>query len=165
MSISRHQAVGAYRRWEPAEFGSDEPVGASSAGGKRPPRVPATPAAADERGAAAPGPNASPRAASTAGAPPAAANPAPAPELSLPPDFHLPTADEMEAAEASGFYGGGVTLRPYTPHHVQTGLYDPADDAGKLRPNYIASVRNGHYYCIRKPQPAPQAQRPRNQKR
>ena len=77
----------------------------------------------------------------------------------------LPTADEMEAAEASGFYGGGVTLRPYTPYHVQTGLYDPADDAGKLRPNYIASVRNGHYYCIRKPQPGPPAQRPRNQQR
>ena len=32
MSISRHQAVGAYRRWEPAEFGSDEPVGATQLG-------------------------------------------------------------------------------------------------------------------------------------
>ena len=77
----------------------------------------------------------------------------------------LPTVDEMEAAEAAGFYGGGVTLRPHTPYHVQTGLYDPADDAGKVRPNYIASVRNGYYYCIRNPLPAAQAQRPRNQKR
>ena len=77
----------------------------------------------------------------------------------------LPTVEEMEAAEAAGFYGGGVTLRPHTPYHVQTGLYDPADDAGKVRPNYIASVRNGYYYCIRNPLPAPQVQRPRNQKR
>ena len=112
MSISRHQAVGAYRRWEPAEFGSDEPAGASSAGGKRPPRAPVAVGAADERGAAAPSPNASPRAASTAGAPPAAAAPAsaPAPELSLPPDFHLPTADEIERmheeVRAAGFAEG-----------------------------------------------------------
>ena len=96
MSISRHQAVGAYRRWEPAEFGSDEPAGASSAGGKRPPRVPATPAAADGRSAAAPRTGASPHAAPTPGTSPAATAPAPAPELSLPPDFHLPTADEIE---------------------------------------------------------------------
>ncbi|MCL4769762.1 MAG: hypothetical protein KJZ76_05380 [Burkholderiaceae bacterium] len=80
----------------------------------------------------------------------------------------LPTADELETAEAAGFYGGGVALRPYTPYHVQTGLYDAtgaADDAGKVRPNHIASVRNGYYYCIRHPAPVLQAQRPRNQKR
>ena len=77
----------------------------------------------------------------------------------------LPTANELETAEAAGFYGGGVTLRPYTPYHVQTGLYDPADDADKLRPNHIASVRNGYYYCIRHPAAAQRASRQNNQKR
>ena len=96
MSVSRHQAVGAYRRWEPAEFGSDEPAAVGSAGGKRPPRVPAAPDAADGRSAATPRTGASPHAASTPGTSPAATAPAPAPELSLPPDFHLPTADEIE---------------------------------------------------------------------
>ena len=109
MSVSRHQAVGAYRRWEPAEFGSDEPAGANSAGSKRPPRVPATPAAADDRSTAARA-STPPQAASMTGASPATADPAPAPELSLPPDFHLPTADEIERmheeVRATGFAEG-----------------------------------------------------------
>ena len=110
MSVSRHQAVGAYRRWEPAEFGSDEPTGASSAGGKRPPRAPAAAAAADGRSAAATRTSTPPQAASMPGASHAAADPAPAPELSLPPDFHLPTADEIERmheeVRAAGFAEG-----------------------------------------------------------
>ena len=110
MSVSRHQAVGAYRRWEPAEFGSDEPTGASSAGGKRPPRAPAAAAAADGRSAAAARTSTPPQAASMPGAAPAAADLAPAPELSLPPDFHLPTADEIERmheeVRAAGFAEG-----------------------------------------------------------
>ena len=110
MSVSRHQAVGAYRRWEPAEFGSDEPAGASSAGGKRPPRVPPAPVAADGRSAAATRTSTPPQAASMPGASHAAADPAPAPELSLPPDFHLPTADEIERmheeVRAAGFAEG-----------------------------------------------------------
>ena len=105
MTVSRHQAVGAYRRWEPAEFGSDEPVGASAAGGKRPPQEALVPDPAD---AVAANP---PRTASPPGASPAAA-PASVPpaELSLPPDFHLPTAEEIERmheeVRAAGFAEG-----------------------------------------------------------
>lgn len=110
MSVSRHQAVGAYRRWEPAEFGSDEPAAVGSAGGKRPPRVPAAPAASDGRSAAAARTSPPPQAASMPGTSSATANPAPAPELSLPPDFHLPTADEIERmheeVRAAGFAEG-----------------------------------------------------------
>ena len=65
----------------------------------------------------------------------------------------LPTADELETAEASGFYGGGVALRPAGVYHVQTGLYDTAaaqEGDGRTRPNHIASVPNGYYYCIRR---------------
>lgn len=64
----------------------------------------------------------------------------------------LPTVDEMEAAEAAGFYGGGVALQPAGVYHVQAGLYDTAlahDGAGRARPNHLASVPNGYYYCIR----------------
>ncbi len=64
----------------------------------------------------------------------------------------LPTAGELETAEASGFYGGGVALRPTGVYHIQSGLYDTAQAlADKVRANHIASVPNGHYYCIRNP--------------
>ncbi|HAF56578.1 MAG TPA: flagellar assembly protein FliH [Thauera sp.] len=107
MSISRHQAVGAYRRWEPAEFGSDEPAGTGPTRGKRPPRAPVSP-----EPEAAPGAAAAPSPASTPGASPAAAEATAQPEhaLSLPPDFHLPTADEIERmheeVRAAGFAEG-----------------------------------------------------------
>lgn len=95
MSVSRHQAVGAYRRWEPAEFGSDEPAGPGIAGGKGAPVA----ERADALAAAAA------NAAATAAATP----PAP-PEHSLPPDFHLPTAEEIERmheeVRAAGFAEG-----------------------------------------------------------
>lgn len=69
----------------------------------------------------------------------------------------LPTANELEAAEAAGFYGGGVTLQPYSLYHIQSGLYDATglqEGADRTRPNHLASVRNGYYYCIRS-RPAP----------
>lgn len=100
MSVSRHQAVGAYRRWEPAEFGGEDAPGSAAGGNKRPPRAPMPPAAS---GPAEPAPAPSP-AASAPSAPTAA------PELSLPPDFHLPTAAEIERmhedVRAAGFAEG-----------------------------------------------------------
>ena len=68
----------------------------------------------------------------------------------------LPTAQELEAAEADGFYGGGVALREGGIYHVQSGLYDTAlaqDGDSRVRPNFIASVPNGFYYCLRRPAP------------
>ena len=69
----------------------------------------------------------------------------------------LPTAEELETGEAAGFYGGGVVLRPNILYHIQSGLYDASgqqEGTDKARPNHIASVRNGYYYCIRqKPGP------------
>jgi flagellar assembly protein FliH len=98
MSVSRHQAVGAYRRWEPAEFGSDEPAGPGTAGSKRTP----VPDPADALAAT------SLRASAAANA--AAATPPAPPEHSLPPDFHLPTAEEIERmhdeVRAAGFAEG-----------------------------------------------------------
>lgn len=74
MSISRHQAVGAYRRWQPTDFDAeDDDV--------TPPPLPAATLEADLPPAAA-------------GAPEGA--PAAAPEPTLPADFHLPTAEEIE---------------------------------------------------------------------
>lgn len=64
----------------------------------------------------------------------------------------LPTAQELETAQASGFYGGGVALREGGVYHVQGGLYDAAlaqDGGARARPNFIASVANGYYYCVR----------------
>ena len=64
----------------------------------------------------------------------------------------LPTAAELEMAEAAGFYGGGVALRDGGMYHVQSGLYDTAlaqDGDSRVRPNFIASVPNGLYYCVR----------------
>lgn len=64
----------------------------------------------------------------------------------------LPTAAELEAAEAAGFYGGGVALREGGMYHVQNGLYDTAlaqDGDARVRPNFIASVPNALYYCLR----------------
>ena len=64
----------------------------------------------------------------------------------------LPTAAELETAEAAGFYGGGVALREGGMYHVQSGLYDTAlaqDGDSRVRPNFIASVPNGLYYCVR----------------
>lgn len=69
----------------------------------------------------------------------------------------LPTARELEAAEAAGFYGGGVALRADGVYHVQTGLYDTAlaqEGEARVRPNFIADVPNGFYYCIRHAEPA-----------
>ena len=93
MSIARHQAVGAYRRWEPEDFDAPD-------GGARP--APADGfAPAEAAGATRTAP--SPAAASPAIPPPAApaletAPPPPAAEGvgTLPPDFHLPTAEEIE---------------------------------------------------------------------
>lgn len=98
MSVSRHQAVGAYRRWEPADFDAEAREGSpgSAGGGVRRPgsaqaQGPGT--AADTKpeatGTASP---ASPPSSPQAGSPP----PQAAPELSLPPDFHLPTAADIE---------------------------------------------------------------------
>ncbi|MGE4331171.1 hypothetical protein [Diaphorobacter sp.] len=79
----------------------------------------------------------------------------------------LPTAHELEVAEAAGFYGGGVALRQAGVYHVQAGLYDtaaPLDGAGRTRTNHLADVPNAYYYCIRyapapaRP-PAPRARR------
>jgi len=97
VSISRHQAVGAYRRWEPEDF--DAPAGAAGS-------APAADgfASTDPAGAAlnapspavhmpaAPAPSPAPPPARDAAPPPPAAEAAPA----LPPDFHLPTAEEIE---------------------------------------------------------------------
>jgi len=90
VSISRHQAVGAYRRWEPEDF--DAPAGKGSA----PPPEAFAPADLAGLMQAAP----SPAAASPPIAPPAP-EPAPSPPAAdsvaaLPPDFHLPTAEEIE---------------------------------------------------------------------
>lgn len=62
----------------------------------------------------------------------------------------LPTAEELESAHAAGFYGGGVVLEPDGVYHIQNGLYDTAQTGmDRVRGNYIASVPNGYYYCIR----------------
>lgn len=45
-----------------------------------------------------------------------------------------------------------MALRPTGVYHIQSGLYDTAQAlADKVRANHIASVPNGHYYCIRNP--------------
>ncbi len=72
-------------------------------------------------------------------------------------DAQLPGADELQAAQAAGFHGGGVALRPAGAYHVQGGLYDTASaraGAGALRVNHLADVPNGYYYCVRQPLPA-----------
>lgn len=72
-------------------------------------------------------------------------------------DAQLPSADELQAAQAAGFHGGGVALRAAGAYHVQGGLYDTASaqaGAGALRANHLADVPNGYYYCVRQPQPA-----------
>ncbi|PKO55338.1 MAG: flagellar assembly protein FliH [Betaproteobacteria bacterium HGW-Betaproteobacteria-19] len=66
MSISRHQAVGAYQRWEPPSF---------------------------DEGHAAPAPGQHPPSAPASGPAPAAQH---EPADSLPADFQLPTADDIE---------------------------------------------------------------------
>lgn len=68
----------------------------------------------------------------------------------------LPTAAELGAAEAAGFYGGGLALQGGGMYHVQDGLYDTAlaqDGDSRVRPNFIASVPNALYYCLRRPAP------------
>lgn len=69
----------------------------------------------------------------------------------------LPTAEQLQAAQAAGFHGGGVALRPAGVYHVQSGLYDlttAAAGAGALRANHLGSVPNASYYCVRQPEPA-----------
>ncbi|MHB8786263.1 MAG: flagellar assembly protein FliH [Thauera sp.] len=98
MSVSRHQAVGAYRRWEPADFGADAREGSAGAGGgvRRPggaqAQGPGTAAAGMRPQAPGAGSPAAPPSSPQASSPP----PQAAPELTLPPDFHLPTAAEIE---------------------------------------------------------------------
>jgi len=98
MSVSRHQAVGAYRRWEPADFDAEAGEGSAGAGGgvRRPGSAqtpgPGTSAAGTPPQAPGTGSPATPPASPQAGSPP----PQAAPELTLPPDFHLPTAEEIE---------------------------------------------------------------------
>lgn len=73
----------------------------------------------------------------------------------------LPTAEELETAEASGFYGGGLVLRPSGVYHVLAGLYETGQSTpDKLRVNFISSVPNGYYYCVRK-RPSPVTARAR----
>ncbi|SDM67588.1 hypothetical protein SAMN05428957_11157 [Oryzisolibacter propanilivorax] len=74
----------------------------------------------------------------------------------------LPTAAELQAAEAAGFHAGGVALRPAGAYHVQSGLYDTATaaaGAGALRENHLGSVPNGSYYCVRHSAPVPGVRR------
>lgn len=84
MSISRHQAVGAYRRWQPTDF--DAPEGAPQQADEAPPRPRADPAAAASAPVTSP---ADPPVLPTT-APEALA------DHGLPADFHLPTAEEIE---------------------------------------------------------------------
>lgn len=65
----------------------------------------------------------------------------------------LPTAEELEIGEALGVYSGGVALRPASVYHLVSGMYESSQTqagAGKVRPNYITSVSNGYYFCIRR---------------
>jgi flagellar assembly protein FliH len=87
VSISRHQAVGAYRRWEPEDF--DAPEGSAS-----PAAVPGDFAPAQPAGLPATAPAHATQ--TPVAPPPEAPAPAPAPAPELPPDFHLPTAAEIE---------------------------------------------------------------------
>lgn len=62
----------------------------------------------------------------------------------------LPSVEELELAHAAGFHGGGVALDSEGVYHIQSGLYDSAEaGAERVRSNFIASVPNGYYYCIR----------------
>ena len=68
----------------------------------------------------------------------------------------LPGAGELETAQALGFHAGGVVLRAGA-YHVDGGLYlNDAQLAGsdRVRPNHLASVPNGAYYCLRPAAPA-----------
>lgn len=100
MSISRHQAVGAYRRWQPTDF--DAPQGAQQAAdaGKDATRPAAHQGTAHAAGAAAPSPAAAAQAAGTApsaGAPTGDdAHRQALADHGLPLDFQLPTAEEIE---------------------------------------------------------------------
>jgi len=90
VSISRHQAVGAYRRWEPEDF--DEAEGRRKPAKRTDGFAPAEP---DEFAQATPPPATSEIAAAPA-RPAAPPPPAPEPVPELPPDFRLPTAEEIE---------------------------------------------------------------------
>lgn len=83
MSISRHQAVGAYRRWEPVDFDAEEAPRAKP--GRPAPARPAPPRPPD-----APPPGTAPAASEAASAPTAD------PVAELPPGLKLPTAEEIE---------------------------------------------------------------------
>ncbi|NMG45896.1 flagellar assembly protein FliH [Aromatoleum toluvorans] len=110
MSISRHQAVGAYRRWEPPAFGETEEPQADA------PPPEAAPAAPEPAAEAAPMPE-----------------PPPAPQ----PEIQLPTAAEIEAmfdearreGHEAGFAEGAELARQQAGRLA--GLADGLDDALK----------------------------------
>ncbi len=110
MSISRHQAVGAYRHWEPPAFGE-----------------------AEEPQADAPLPEVAP----AAPEPAAKAAPMPAPPPAPQPEIQLPTAAEIEAmfdearreGHEAGFAEGAELARQQADRLA--GLADGLDDALK----------------------------------
>lgn len=118
MSISRHQAVGAYRRWEPPTFGEpEEPQ-------LQPPE-------------AEPAPPAPPEPAVEAAPPP---EPAPAPQ----PEIQLPTAAEIESmfddARREGYEVGFAEGAEYAREQANRlgGLADGLDTALKQLDQEVA---------------------------
>ena len=126
MSISRHQAVGAYRRWTPADFDAEGEDGAAddadtgeASSAEAEPTAVAAPAAAEEA--------------------PAPAEPPELPEL--PPDFRLPTAEEIERmheeVRQAGFDEGrreGVAegLEAGRKQGYEEGQRQAAQEAGRI---------------------------------
>ncbi|MBD5805142.1 Flagellar assembly protein FliH [Azoarcus sp. Aa7] len=118
MSISRHQAVGAYRRWEPPAFGEQEEPQL------RPPETEPAPSAPLEPAVEA--------------APPPEPPPAPQPEI------QLPTAAEIEAmfddARREGYEGGFAEGAEFAREQANRlgGLADGLDTALKQLDQEIA---------------------------
>ncbi len=64
----------------------------------------------------------------------------------------LPNLEQMELGEAAGFHHGGVSLEADSMYHIQDGLYYSSETShvdGRLRKNFLHSISNGYYYCIR----------------
>lgn len=64
----------------------------------------------------------------------------------------LPSLMQMELGEAAGFYHGGISLKIDSLYHIENGLYYSSETAhpdGRLRKNFLNSISNGYYYCIR----------------